>query len=361
MDLIEIGKNILKKINSLGYDAYIVGGAVRDFILQKEIHDLDLTTNMPLSLLSEHFTIKDNGSDYESLTIVMENYSFEITHFRRDIEYTDHRHPKVELVDNFFMDSTRRDFTINALAMDSTGEILDFHDGLKDLQDKVIKTIGDPFLRFTEDALRILRGLYFASKLDFEIESNTLFAMVDKKELLATLSKERLYQYFIKILYADTDRGIRYINELNLFQYIPKFKRWLNLVDKNMKQEDLIYYYYLHKHDYPMSPTKEQVKISNILDTLLKTDDSYTLYKNKDYYFKFKDILRHFGCDIIGRDKKIEAFPILSDKDLSLSKEEIASYFDGKDKALAIENVLRAILNNELENDKEAIKKFILK
>ena len=73
------------------------------FLPQKEIHDLDLTTNMPLSLLSEHFTIKDNGSDYESVTIVMENYSFEITHFRRDIEYTDHRHPKVELVDNTYV------------------------------------------------------------------------------------------------------------------------------------------------------------------------------------------------------------------------------------------------------------------
>jgi tRNA nucleotidyltransferase/poly(A) polymerase len=361
MDLIEIGKEILKKINSLGYTAYIVGGAVRDYLLNISSNDCDLTTNMPLDLIKNHFKVLDNGSDYESVTILYKEYSFEITHFRRDMEYMDHRHPKVMLVDNYLEDSKRRDFTINALAMDSSGKILDFYDGIKDLKEKQIKAIGDPFLRFTEDALRILRGLYFASKLDFEIESNTLFAMVDKKELLALLSTERLYQYFIKILYADTDRGIRYINELNLFQYIPKFKRWLNLVDKNMKQEDLIYYYYLHKHDYPMLPTKEQAKISNILDTLLKTDDSYTLYKNKDYYFKFKDILKHFGCDIIGRDKKIEAFPILSDKDLSLSKEEIASYFDGKDKALAIENVIRAILNNELENDKEAIKKFILK
>ena len=311
MDLIEIGKEILKKINSLGYTAYIVGGAVRDYLLNISSNDCDLTTNMPLDLIKNHFKVLDNGSDYESVTILYKEYSFEITHFRRDMEYMDHRHPKVMLVDNYLEDSKRRDFTINALAMDSSGEILDFYDGIKDLKEK----------HFTEDALRILRGLYFASKLDFEIESNTLFAMVDKKELLALLSTERLYQYFIKIFYADTDRGIRYINELNLFQYIPKFKRWLNLVDKNMKQEDLIYYYYLHKHDYPMLPTKEQAKISNILDTLLKTDDSYTLYKNK----------------------------------------RNASYFDGKDKALAIENVIRAILNNELENDREAIKKFILK
>ena len=159
-------------------------------ITDKQLESLRKFLKVPNKLKTEgKIRIGDYRSPHVDISEfdTMDKYSFEITHFRRDIEYTDHRHPKVELVDNFFMDSTRRDFTINALAMDSTGEILDFHDGLKDLQDKVIKTIGDPFLRFTEDALRILRGLYFASKLDFEIESNTLFAMVDKKELLATL------------------------------------------------------------------------------------------------------------------------------------------------------------------------------
>lgn len=360
MDLIETGKKILRKINSLGYEAYIVGGTVRDFLLSLEINDCDLTTNMPLELLSEHFKVIDNGSDYLSVTIIYEGASFEITHFRLDISYKDHRHPVVELVDSYLLDSKRRDFTINALAMSESGEILDFYQGVDDLRNKTIKTIGDPFLRFTEDSLRILRGLYFASKLDFEIESNTLFAMVDKKELLNELSEERLYQYFIKILYANTDRGIRYINELNLFQYIPKFKRWINLVDKSMKEEDLIYYYYLNRHEFPITVSKEEYRNANLLELLLKQDDSYTLYKNKESYFKFKDILKHFGCDIIGRDKKIDNLIIKNDKELALSKEEIASYFIGKEKAVKIEEVLKAILNGDLKNEKEEIRKFIL-
>lgn len=361
MDLIETGKKILRKINSLGYQAYIVGGGVRDFLLKKEINDLDLTTNMPLSMLKDYFDILDNGSDYESVTILMDNESFEITHFRRDMEYLDHRHPKVELVDSYQIDSLRRDFTINALAMDSSGNILDFHGGLDDLRDKIIKAIGDPFLRFTEDSLRILRGLYFASKLDFEIDNDTLFAMVDKKEYLSSLSEERLYQYFVKILYAKYDKGIRYINELNLFQYIPKFKRWINIVDKSMREEDLIYYYYLNRHEFPITVSKDALRYAHILEDLIKYDDSYTLYKNKEAYFKFRDILKHFGCDIIGRDRKIENLIIKSDKELALSKEEIASYFSGKEKTIKIEATLKAILNQEIKNDKEEILKFILK
>jgi tRNA nucleotidyltransferase (CCA-adding enzyme) len=361
MDLIVTGKKILRKINSLGYEAYIVGGTVRDFLLSKEINDCDLTTNMPIELLKDHFQIIDNGSDYLSVSILYEGLSFEITHFRKDTKYLDHRHPEVELTDSYYIDSKRRDFTINALAMNESGEILDFYDGKKDLSNKIIKTIGDPFLRFTEDSLRILRGLYFSSKLGFEIESNTLYAMVDKKELLSGLSEERLYQYFIKILYAEYDMGIRYINELNLFQYIPKFKRWLNIVDKGMKEEDLIYYYYLNRHEFPITVSKEEYRNANLLELLLKQDDSYTLYKNKEAYFKFKDILKHFGCDIIGQDKKINNLIIKNDKELALSKEEIASYFIGKEKSLKIEEVLKAILNGDLKNDKEEIRKFILK
>jgi tRNA nucleotidyltransferase (CCA-adding enzyme) len=193
MSLLEDAKEILSKINSQGYLAYIVGGTVRDYLLKKEIHDIDLTTNMPLDEIKQIFDTYDNGLDYQSITIEYKGNSFEITHFRADEEYKDHRHPSVLLVNSYQEDAQRRDFTINALAMDKNGEILDFYDGIKDLNEKTIKTIGDPFQRFSEDALRILRGLYFSSKLGFEIESNTLFAMVDKKELLATLSEERIY------------------------------------------------------------------------------------------------------------------------------------------------------------------------
>lgn len=357
--LFEYGKEILRKIHSLGYQAYFVGGCVRDYLLHEKLNDIDITTNMPIEKIKEYFEIYDNGSSYLSVTIVYKNYYYEITNFRKDIEYIDHRHPKVIYTDNVEEDSLRRDFTINALYMDEFGKILDFHGGIKDLENKEIKMIGDPFLRFSEDALRILRGLYFASKLNFTIEENTLFAMIDKKELLSSLSEERLYQYFIKILYAKHNNGIIYINENDIFQYIPVYKRWLNITDKSMKEQDLIYYYYLKTKKFPILVSNNVIQKAKILETLLKKLDSYTLYQNKSLYFEFKDILIHNGCDIIGAEKRMNEFIINNDKELAISKEEIAKRYEGKQKALMIELVKEAILNGKIKNTKEEILKML--
>lgn len=357
--LFEYGKEILRQIHSLGFEAYFVGGCVRDYLLHEKVNDIDITTNMPLEKIKDSFEVFDNGSSYLSVTIVYKGYYFEITNFRKDIEYKDHRHPKVILTDSVFEDSLRRDFTINALYMDEFGKILDFHEGIKDLENKELKMIGDPFLRFTEDSLRILRGLYFSSKLDFHIEDNTLFAMIDKKELLASLSEERLYQYFIKILYAKNPRGIIYINEYDIFQYIPKFKRWINLVDSSMKEKDLIYYYYLKTKDFPILVSNNVVEKAKKLEVLLKNLDSYTLYENKSLYFEFKDILIHYGCDIIGADKRVDEFIINNDKEIALSKEEIAKLYEGKKKSIMIELVKEAILNGKIKNTKEDILKLL--
>lgn len=357
--LFEYGKEILKQINKEGFKAYFVGGCVRDYLLHQEVNDIDITTNMPLDKIKEIFEVLDNGSSYLSVTIIYKGYYFEITNFRKDIEYSDHRHPKVIYTDSIYEDSLRRDYTINALYMDEFGKILDFHDGIKDLEDKELKMIGDPFLRFTEDSLRILRGLYFASKLDFNIEQNTLFAMIDKKCLLASLSEERLYQYFIKILYAKNRSGIIYINEYDIFQYIPKFKRWLNIVNPSMKEKDLLYYYYLKTKDFPILVSNIVIRKAKKLEVLLKSLDSYTLYENKSLYFEFKDILFHYGCDIIGADKRVNEFIINNDKELALSKEEIASLYDGKNKSYMIELVKEAILNGKIKNTKEEILKLL--
>lgn len=357
--VLDIGIEVLNIIEEEGYKAYLVGGFVRDYLLNLEINDLDITTNMPIELLMKKFNILDNGSKYLSVTIIYKGYSFEITNFRKDLNYSDHRHPSVVITNSIEEDSFRRDFTINALYMDKNGQIFDFHDGKKDLANKQIKMIGDPFLRFEEDALRILRGLYFSSKLGFEIEPNTLFAMVDKKELLGSLNEDILYKYFAKIVYLENDQAIRYINELDLFQYIPKFKRWLNLVNRNMKEEDLIYYYYLKTKDFPIKVSNNVKEKAKVLEVLLKKLDSYTLYQNKVLYFEFKDILKHNGCDIIRADERIASFIINNDKELAISKEEIASFYEGKEKSIHIEMVKKAILNKEIMNTREDILNYL--
>ena len=357
--VLDIGIEVLNLIEEDGYKAYLVGGFVRDYLLGLEINDLDITTNMPIDLLKKKFNVLDNGSKYLSVTIVYKDYSFEITNFRKDLGYTDHRHPNVLVTDSIEEDSLRRDFTINALYMDKNGQIFDFHNGKQDLALKQLKMIGNPFFRFEEDALRILRGLYFSSKLGFEIESNTLFAMVDKKELLGSLKEDVLYKYFIKILYEKNDQAIRYINELDLFQYIPKFKRWLNLVNRDIKEEDLIYYYYLKTKDFPITVSNTVKEKAKVLEVLLKNQEPYTLYQNKVLYFAFRDILKHNGCDIIRADERVASFIINNDKELAISKEEIASYYKGKEKSIHIEMVKKAILNGEIKNTREDILDYL--
>ena len=356
---LDIGKEVLGIIENEGYKAYLVGGCVRDFLLKIELNDQDITTNMPLDRIKELFDVIDNGSKYLSITILYKNYSFEITNFRKDVMYYNHRHPDVLLVDNLEEDSLRRDYTINALYMDKNGQIFDFHDGLKDLASKRLKMIGNANLRFEEDSLRILRGIYFSSKLNFEIEDETINSMNLKKELLSHLSEERLYQYFVKIVYAKGNLGIKYIDKYDLFKYIPIYKNWLNIFDKRMKEKDLIYHYYLKFNLFPVLVSNEVKRNGLVLKDLLKSQDSYKLYCHKELYFKFKDILEYYGCDIIGADIKISNFVIKSDKDLAVKKEEIASYYDAKEKAIHIEKVKEAILNGKIKNNREEIIKFL--
>ncbi len=232
MDYIDKGIEVLKRIESKGYQAYIIGGAVRDYLLNIQINDIDISTNMPLEDLKTMFQVKDTGSLYGSVTIIENEFIFEVTRFRKDIAYEDHRHPVISFVDCLEEDVKRRDFTINALAMDKNKNILDYFNGQEDLKLKRIKTILNPNQRFEEDALRILRAIYFSSKLGFYIEDFTLQAMMEKRHLLKTLSKERIYDYFIKIIYAPYTNGLEYIFKYNLFEYIKEFENCLIVIKK---------------------------------------------------------------------------------------------------------------------------------
>ena len=163
MSKLDKGLKVLKKLNSAGYEAYIVGGAVRDYLLNNEISDIDITTNAKIAEINLIFDKVDlKANDYAGITIYYDNESFEITSFRKDVSYNDHRHPIVELVNNLEEDLIRRDFTMNALAMDENKNIIDLFSGIKSINEKIIYTIGDSKVRFNEDALRVLRAVYFS-------------------------------------------------------------------------------------------------------------------------------------------------------------------------------------------------------
>ena len=194
--------DILKIIEKNGYEAYFVGGCVRDYLLDVDFSDIDVTTNALPEQVKEIFgkTI-DTGLQHGTVTVIFKGEACEITTFRTESDYSNHRAPdKVEFVRNLKEDLDRRDFTINAMAMDSRGVIYDFHNGVTDLKNGVIRTVNNPSERFYEDALRMLRAFRFSSKLNFEIEENTFFAIKKNAKLIEFVSVERIVSEFKKLL-----------------------------------------------------------------------------------------------------------------------------------------------------------------
>ena len=223
-------KQIINSLNKEGFEAYIVGGCVRDFLLNKEPKDWDITTNAKPEEIQRIFP----NSFYENnfLTVTVRTGSrkpelaeIEITTYRSEAKYSDKRHPdEVKYAKNLEEDLARRDFTINAIAVELKGQkktIIDPFLGQKDLKDKVIKTVGNPEERFGEDALRMLRAVRFATTLEFEIEKKTAEAIKKNSIWLEAISKERVRDEFLKIVMADNAKdGIELLREMGLLKYI---------------------------------------------------------------------------------------------------------------------------------------------
>lgn len=228
---------VLSKLKENGYQAYVVGGAVRDFLMGKTPHDYDLTSDALPSQISDvfkEFYQEHSGEKHGTIRVIVDHKPIEITTFRCDEGYTDYRRPdNVEFVKDVYIDSKRRDFSINAFYY-SEGHIYDFHEGLEDLNNKVIKTIGNPSARFHEDALRILRAIRFSAKLGYEIESKTKTALLDCKEELNLIAKERILIELKEI--SSTSNFFR-----NIKEYFPIFKLIIPCLDKIGNSIDDIY------------------------------------------------------------------------------------------------------------------------
>lgn len=218
-------KEIIKILNEHG-EAYIVGGTVRDTIINKENDDIDIATNVPMSLIEETFETIDIGKnkDFGVCVVRYNNKSYEIAHFRTDGEYSDGRHPdSVELTSSLKEDVLRRDFTINGLAMDIDGNIIDYVDGKDDIKLGLIRTIGDPDKRFKEDYLRMLRAIRFAATLNFKIEIDTLDAIKENAHNIKFISAERIYKELYKMASCSGfvfAKAILLLKKTNLLRHI---------------------------------------------------------------------------------------------------------------------------------------------
>lgn len=197
-------EQILDKLSAKGYEAYVVGGCVRDYLLGQCPKDYDVTTSaLPEQIIEcfDGYKLLTNGLKHGTVTVITQSIAVEITTYRIDGDYRDHRHPeKVEFTASLKEDLSRRDFTINAMAYSHKEGVVDFFDGRADLENGIIRAVGNPYQRFDEDALRILRALRFASRFDFEIEKNTSDAIHRMKYLLENISAERIQTELCGIL-----------------------------------------------------------------------------------------------------------------------------------------------------------------
>ena len=219
--------NILKTFNKNGFEAYFVGGCVRDFLLDKNFSDIDITTNaLPEQVKNIFRKSIDTGIQHGTVTILVNGESYEVTTFRKEDEYVNHRAPdKVEFVSDLKEDLDRRDFTINAMALDYKGKLFDFHNGEADLKNNIIKTVNDPNERFFEDALRMLRAFRFSSKLGFVIDSNTIMAIKNNAKLITYVSIERIVNEFRKLLEGKGNiDSLQLMIDSTLNSYIPFIK-----------------------------------------------------------------------------------------------------------------------------------------
>ncbi|WP_404403474.1 CCA tRNA nucleotidyltransferase [Jeotgalibacillus malaysiensis] len=215
---------VLKEIEANGYEAYFVGGCVRDYYLSREINDIDIAVSATPEEIKQIFkkTI-DVGIEHGTILVLHEKGQFEMTTFRTESTYSDSRRPdKVTFVRSLEEDLKRRDFTMNAMALSSSYELTDLFGGREDLQKKEIKTVGLPMERFEEDALRMLRAVRFVSQLDFSIENHTFEAIRVYARRLSRVATERIAAELEKLINGPAmERALRYVIETNLHAYLP--------------------------------------------------------------------------------------------------------------------------------------------
>lgn len=361
--MLDVALKLLAELTSNSYEAYIVGGFVRDYLLGIESHDIDITTNATPKEIKEIF--EDSclpNEEYGSVTVILKGIRFEITTFRKEIAYENNRKPvEIKYIDNLKDDLIRRDFTMNALCMNEKGEVLDYVDGKKDIKSHIIKTIGDAKEKFEEDSLRILRAVRFAATLDFSLSEEVIEAIKEKKYLLRNLSYYRKREELDKIFTSSNiNKGIELLIDLGLdkeleLPYLSKILNkdrisiigiWsvLNVTDK-----------------YPFNKNELDLidKINQAIE--LDQDDPLTMYNYGLYINSVVGEIK--GLDLGEITRKYNELVIKSRKEIAIDSATIMKILNrgsGEYLRTIYNDIEKEILYKRLENEKDRICEYIL-
>ncbi|MBD1646057.1 CCA tRNA nucleotidyltransferase [Staphylococcus aureus] len=226
--LFEQARPILEQIQDNGFEAYYVGGSVRDYVMGRNIHDIDITTSATPDEIESIFSHTiPVGKEHGTINVVFNDENYEVTTFRAEEDYVDHRRPSgVTFVRDLYEDLQRRDFTMNAIAMDTAYKLYDYFDGQQDINNRIIRTVGIAEERFQEDALRMIRCLRFQSQLTFDIAMETFEAMRTQMADIKFLSIERIVIELTKLMRGiNVEESFNHLKSLKAFNYMPYFEQ----------------------------------------------------------------------------------------------------------------------------------------
>lgn len=351
---------LLKIFEDNNYEAYLVGGFVRDYILKRQSTDVDICTNATPMQIKEIFKeVKLPFESYGSVHLNYKKVDFEITTYRMDLEYKNKRNPsKIMYTDNLEIDLKRRDFTMNTLCMDSSGKIIDLFNNRQDIDNKIIKTVGDANKKLAEDSLRILRAIRFATELNFTIDDELSYAIVQNEYLLSELSFFRKKQELNRILLSSNVLyGISLLKKYNLDKYLD-----IQISDNFVKTSDPIGMWVQLKPSVKYQFTSNEKRYIKSIDDIINSGniDDITLYKNGNY-------VSLIAAQIMGIDERLvhdmyDKLPIKKISDIALKPRDIIDLLNIKDN-YKIKDVLNdlegEILIGDLNNNKEDIKKYL--
>ncbi|WP_265668462.1 CCA tRNA nucleotidyltransferase [Lactobacillus amylovorus] len=379
---------VLQTLEDAGFEAYFVGGSVRDVLLHRHVHDVDITTSAYPEEVKELFDKSiDTGIKHGTVTVLYGGESYEITTFRTESGYQDFRRPDhVTFVQNLDEDLKRRDFTINALAMDMHGDIVDLFNGIEDLKNHIIRAVGNPEKRFHEDALRMMRAVRFMSQLEFKLEEKTEQAIKDNHELLKKISVERIREEFVKMglgpfsrqafqIFLDTQLSEDvpdFAGKKDLLQVYPQLKfsptmetsLWaVIIILLKVPNENIGKFMRDWKNSNAMTEKVEQIiKMFDLIADHVPTD--YELFEaGEDIIINTIDV-----ADILGQPVSSEALvdrylalPIKTPSELAVDGRFLIKrgMRPGAQLGCTLNQIRKKVVACEIENSEEAIEQYL--
>ncbi|HWK24713.1 MAG TPA: CCA tRNA nucleotidyltransferase [Ureibacillus sp.] len=379
-----VALRVIDKIERNGFEAVIVGGAVRDYLLQRKVNDVDVATNaLPEEVKRIFSSTVDVGIEHGTVLVLDEGEPIEVTTYRTDGTYSDHRRPEeVEFVRNLEEDLQRRDFTINAMAFTKDGNIIDLYGGKEDIDNRIIRAVGDPNIRFREDALRMLRAIRFSAQLGFSIEEKTLNAIQVDSDLIDFIANERIAMEMAKIWKSKyAYYGLQLLIESNLSKFLvgrfeEQLEQWRTF-KADHSEVGWAYLSLLNRQDYQKVvdfyrlSNKEKAYIRKVLN-------AYDALKNKwtamDYFANELNVLEtaydfavwqndkpSFEKESIQEVKR--NLPLQTVDQLAINGNHLMSWTTRKRGPwikVALDAAIIAVLNGYVENNEEKLKEWFI-